>query len=422
LLTETIDLPQDALQAKLLQTLNYGLRIEKGGRNPLEFRSIFLHAWDVASIGADPLVEWALDTGLNTLCLAGNYHSGWFIHPQHPQHRLHLTEGSVCYFHPQESLYKETRLKPQMSQLCRKRDWFASAAKAAERHNLQLVSWAIGTHNSTLVAKFPELTQQNVYGDRLPFALCPAQAEVAAYLEALCRDIATNFPVWALQLECFGWMGARHGHHHERDLVGLSEWETQLLSTCFCPACEQRARAARVDVSEVKGIVRQTLEAAFQAAPTRPRGYPKSMAELEGRSPPVRRYNNWREEFARSVIKRIRTHALKGTNCRLLLETGWDDQLAEVVDGFACIAYRASPQRTLGICRDATHIQNKKWSGLMQCLVQLGMGVPRSEKELQSIVRAVAQGGCNGINFYNRSESPPTMLNWLSKALKEFAA
>jgi hypothetical protein len=31
----------------------------------------------------------------------------------------------------------------------------------------------------------------------------------------------------------------------------------------------------------------------------------------------------------------------------------------------------------------------------------------------------VRDGGCEGINFYNRSEAPPKMLGWLPQAMKQ---
>ena len=61
-----------------------------------------------------------------------------------------------------------------------------------------------------------------------------------------------------------------------------------------------------------------------------------------------------------------------------------------------------------------------KWDGLLQCLIQLGMGVPESERQLAAIITAVRDGGCNGINFYNHSESPPKMLRWLENILPQF--
>src|SRR5262249_47589570 len=164
---------------------------------------------------------------------------------------------------------------------------------------------------------YPELTQQNAYGDRLPHALCPANDEVVAYLQGLCRDLATNYPMWAIQLECFGWMSLRHGHHHERDLVGLNDFEAELLSLCFCAGCKSKAVAAGVDVGEASETVRCILDAVFREAPERPRRHPRSMAEMEVRAPELRKYNGWRQEYARSIIAVIRSRSLRGTDCRL---------------------------------------------------------------------------------------------------------
>src|ERR1019366_5021937 len=90
----------------------------------LPFRSLFLHAWDLASGEVDPLLEWMERAGLNTLCLAATYHRAWLIHPQHKQHRAYRTEGDVCYFRPNASCYGKTQLHPQMSRLPSETDCF----------------------------------------------------------------------------------------------------------------------------------------------------------------------------------------------------------------------------------------------------------------------------------------------------------
>ncbi len=389
-------------------------------RDKLSFRGLFLHAWDLADDGADQVMGWMSEAGLNTLCLAGTYHSGWFIHPHNRRHRLFMTEGSVCYFRPQLSLYKRTKLRPRVSRLCHKKDWFAEAGRRLARHNLQLVSWTVGTHNTRLGLAHPELTQQNVYGDRIPHALCPAQPDVQNYLTALCWDLAANYPLWGIQLECFGWLGFRHGHHHERDLTGLSDLEADLMAMCVCPACTREAQREGVDMVGVKARVKATLDGAFREAPDRPKGHPRSMNELEHRCPDLKRFNRWRKGFADSVIAAIRQESLAGTDCRLLLQSEFDPALASVVDGFACVAYEKTPADTLRICRAAKRAADQNWKGLLQCFIQLGRGTPESEKQLRGIIQGVQNGGCNGINFYNRSEAPPKMLTWLAAVMKEF--
>jgi len=388
------------------------------GHDPhLPFRSIFLHAWDVADEGADTIMAWIADAGLNTMCIAGTYHSGWFVHPHAPRRRAYLTEGSVCYFRPLLSLYDDTPLKPTVSSLCRETDWLTEAAARLDRYNLRLVSWTIGTHNTRLALAHPHLAQQTVYGDRLPHALCPSNDDVRAYLTALCRDLATNYPMWGLQLESFGWMSFAHGHHHERDLTELSGLEQELMSICFCPACTRLANTAGVDMEAASREVRTVLDSAFREAPDRPADHPRLMEEIESRCGGLRQLNGWRKRAGEELIRHLKRDALAGTSCRLLLQSGFDPNLADVVDGFACGAYGMEPAAVAETCRAARSVVADDYNGLLQCFVRLGNGVPRSEEELAAIVDAVAGGGCDGINFYNRSEAPPKMLAWLARVM-----
>jgi hypothetical protein len=384
----------------------------------LPFRSLFLHAWDVADEGPDTLMAWIADAGLNTMCYAGTYHSGWFVHPHAPQRRAYLTEGGVCYFRPQLSLYDDTVLKPVISALCRETDWLAETAARLDRYNLRLVSWTIGTHNTRLGLAYPHLTQQTVYGDRLPHALCPSNDDVRAYLAAICHDLATNYPMWGLQLESFGWMSFSHDHHHARDLTELAPLEQELMSICVCPACTQLARASGVDVEIATQAIRRVLDAAFREAPDRPAGHPHSIEELEAGCDALRRLNAWRKRANEDLIRHLKDDALSGTSCRLLLQTGFDPNLADVVDGFACGAYGMDPAAVAETCRSARAAVAGDYNGLFQCFVRLGNGVPRSEDELEQIVNAVACGGCDGVNFYNRSEAPSKMLAWLARIMQ----
>ena len=80
------------------------------------------------------------------------------------------------------------------------------------------------------------------------------------------------------------------------------------------------------------------------------------------------------------------------------------------VDGFACGIYGLAPREVARACRAALRPVPSVWDGLFQCFVRLGNGVPRRRRrrrrsDLRAIVRAVADAGCNGINFYNRCRS-----------------
>ena len=386
----------------------------------LSFRSLFAHIWDFADDHIDRLMDSVGQMGLNTICLASTYHSGWFIHPSNPRHRAFMTEGSVCYFHPHHAIYRKTKLRPLVSQIVKDKDWFGEVGKRLD-HGLRLVSWTIGAHNTRLGLLYPQLTQENVYGDRIPHALCFANDDVREYLKALCRDLATNYPLWGIQLESFGWMGFTHGHHHERDLVGLNPLEQELMALCVCSACSKKAVTAGIEIQTVKAMAKNILDGTFREAPQRPKNHPRTMAELESQSPEIKRFNKWRKKCSDEFINEIKSESLKGTSCRLLLQSPFDSALVNVAAGFACGAYQKTPEQTLRICRTARAALPKHWKGLFQCFIQLGVGVPESEEQLREIIEVVRDGGCNGINFYNYSESPPKMLGWLENVLPGFA-
>jgi hypothetical protein len=312
----------------------------------LQTKGLFMHAWDLKDSGADTVMGWMRDSGLNQMVIAGCYHSGWFVHPHSPR-RAYMTEGSVAYFHPDKKIFKSSPIKPILASFAKDTNWLAVAGRLLDKYQLHMVSWTIGTHNTHLAQKYPQYAQQNVFGDAIPHALSIGHDATRAYLKALCRDLAVNYPMYGIQLESFGWMGMRHGHHHERDLTGLSSLEQELLAMCFNSQTVRKAKAAGVDADKAREVVKATLEAAFKNAPDRPKGHPASMSELEGRAPDLKAYNQFRRQLADSMIIEIKQEALKGTLCKLLLQSGYQKELANVADGFASGVYGKLPAEVL---------------------------------------------------------------------------
>lgn len=383
----------------------------------LEFRSIFLYAWDLAE-ELDTLSEWMISTGLNTVCLASTYHHGTILRPRSRTGRWFMTQGDVCYFHPTTSFYQETMLRPKVARMAAETDWLGEAAERLDP-DIRLVAWTIGAHNTDFGRAYPELTIQNAFGDRLLHGLCPSHHDVREYLKALCRDLATHYQLWGIQLEAFGWMGMPHGHHHERDLVGLNAFEQELMSLCFCDSCRMAAAASGIDIEDVRRSVRTVMEGALREAPQRPSGHPAGQSEMEALCKSFARFSRWRTEVVRELVTEIKTESLRGSSCRLLLQSPYDPELAGVVDGFATASYGKNAEETMQLC-SALRDEAGSWDGLLQCFIQLGMGIPRSEAELFRIVEAAHQGGCNGVNFYNKSEAPSKMLAWLADVLPAF--
>jgi hypothetical protein len=385
--------------------------------NKLITKGLFMHAWDLQDEGADRLMSWMMDSGLNQMCLAGCYHSGWFVHPHNPKRRVYMTEGSVAYFQPDQKLYAHTPIRPEVASFASETNWLAQAAERLHRYKLSLISWTVGAHNTKLGLKYPQYTQQNVYGDSIPHALSIGHDATREYLKALCRDLASNYPMYGLQLESFGWMDLRHGHHHERDLIDLTQLEQNLLAMCFNPQTVSKAEAVGIDIGKAREVVKATLDAAFREAPNRSKGHPRTIEELEAKSPDLKAYNQFRKRLADSLIVEIKQESLKGTHCRLMMQGAYQAEIAHVCDGFATWAYGQPAAKVLEIVKRDKAKNPSEWQGEFPCYIRLGMGIPASEAQLREIVLAVNEGGSTGPIFYNYSESPRRMLEWIRSAL-----
>jgi len=387
-------------------------------QEPLRTRGLFLHVWDLRDEGVDRVLGWTRDSGLTQMLIAGSYHSGWFVHPRKEHRRLYMTQGGVLYFPPDPKIFRTTPIKPEVADFVRQTNWLRLAGEKLDRYGLRMASWTIGVHSTRLGQRYPQYTQHTAYGDSLPHALSIGHDAVRSYLKALCRDLATNYPMDGVQLEAFGWMGVAHGHHHERDLTGLRPFEQALLSVCFNPETMKKARARGIDADKAREAVRLVMDGTFREAPDRPANHPASVAEVEDRSPELKAYNQFRRQLANDLIVEIKQEALKGTACRLLLQSGYQAEIAHVADGFACGAYGQTPDGVLDVVRRATAPLPAGWKGEFPCFIRLGMGIPANPEQLRAIVTAVKQGGSTGPVFYNYSESPPKMLSWVKDALQ----
>ncbi len=383
---------------------------------PLSTKGLWMHAWDLLDNGADKVMGWMSDSGLNLMCMASCYHSGWFVHPHSSRRRVYMTEGSVAYFHPDEKLYTHTPLRPQLASFAKKTNRLSVAAERLDKYGLKLVSWTIGVHNTELGRRYPH--QQNVYGDSIPHALSIGHDATREYLKALCRDLATNYPLDHIYLESFGWMGLHHGHHHDRDLLGLTPLEQQLLSMCFNPQTVKKAQAKGVDAEKAREVVKAVLDNGFREAPDRPKGHPRSMADLEERSPDLKAYNRLRHQLYLSLHSEIKHQALKDTSCKLLLNRSRERELAELADGFLTGVDPNQPERVLvQIRQDRASLPNN-WSGGLPFQINLRSGSPASKEQLRHVIMAAKERGATGPIFYNYSESPAKILGWIKPSLQ----
>ena len=377
--------------------------------------AICLFAWDLDDEGIEPVLRFAADSGLTSLYLASAYHSGWFVLPHNPRRKCFMTEDGVAYFHPTESLYEATPLKPKVARMAAETDWFAEVGRRLDEFGLRLTAWTVCTHNTRLGLLHPEHTVRNAFGDSYPHALCPASPAVRSYVRALALDLASQYPLQSIFFEAPNYRGRRHGHHHERDLTPFGPLENELMDVSFSDHDIAAANAEGVDAEAVRRAVREHLEAYLAAVPQRPAGSPETMEQFLAEHPPLADYLAVLDNRVASLIGEIRED-IGPAGVRL---EGVEKVPAYDVKIIA--AYGKSPDEVAGLTRTARgEIEPHQQ---LRVGFRLGFDPPGEPhaidcaQKARQCVSAAAAEGADAVFFYNYSESPRTYLSWIKPAI-----
>jgi len=394
-----------------------------------ERRALWIYPWDIADAGIAPTVRRARDDWkLTALSLAASYHSSKDLLPTHGSQQLYLSPGAAVYFRPDDRAYGDTPLRPLVTPRDDLLDVLDRTAAACHDAGLSLRAWTVGLHNSRLGEAHPEATEENVFGNRYPWGLCPSKPAVRAYLVGLIRDLATNHDLDAIDLESVGFHGFTHGHHHERVGINFAPLDEMLLGLCFCDACRERAQARGVDADRLRRDVRSLLDARFAVEAQMP---PPDADDLRPvlslllSWPELRGYIETRCDTVTSLVDEIRREALAGTRTELALTAAtfmravnaWQEgmdlrALARVANGIIFLSYFHDPQAVAADVQFA----REQTGDATKIVVGLSLTAPltTSAANLRAKVDAARALGIGKFSFYNYGFVSAARLDWLA--------
>jgi hypothetical protein len=210
------------------------------------------YCWDVLGDPAFP--DRVAGLGLASVTLAAAYHSVRAATPLHPVHQVVDARHAALYRPVRAAAWRARRLQPVAP------DWmpapdtadpFAEAAGALHAAGLSVTAWVVLAHDSRLGAAHPDLAVVNCFGERYPYALCPAHEEVRDYAATLAAEAVRDVPVDAVSLESCGQMGLAHAGHHDRTAEAWPPHAQRWLSVCCCAACRRDWAARGADPERI---------------------------------------------------------------------------------------------------------------------------------------------------------------------------
>jgi hypothetical protein len=211
------------------------------------------YPWDVLG---DPAFA---DRAPEAVTLAAAYHSCRAATPLHPARQIVDARYAALYRPIREDAWKGRDLRPLGPDWLDEKDPYGEAATILSRTGRRVNAWIVLTHNTRLGTQRPDVTVVNCFGERYPYALCPAHAEVRDYAATLAAEAIRHAPVDGISLEACGQLGVNHLGHHEKTDGAWSAGAATLLSICCCAACQAGWRADGHPPTEVVAALRQAV-------------------------------------------------------------------------------------------------------------------------------------------------------------------
>ena len=212
------------------------------------------YPWDVLG---DPGFVDRVPGEVSTVALAAAYHSVRAATPLHPNHQLVNASYAAFYRTVRESVWRGRRLRPLSPTWLSTSNSFDEAAVLLRGAGLRGSAWVVLTHNSRLGTAFPDVAVVNCFGDRYPYALCPAHGEVREYAATLAAEAAENAD--EVSLEACGQLGLTHQSHHEKTDNAWTPEAMRWLSVCCCHACQRGWSARGLDPAWVLSTLREAV-------------------------------------------------------------------------------------------------------------------------------------------------------------------
>lgn len=388
-------------------------------------RSLWLYPWDIADLGAERVLTQADEWGFNCISVAMSYHAGRLLMPANPLRKVMFLQDGSIYFEPDMTLY-DGGMCPRVAEPFAASGLLDKTATACRERNIGVTAWMVLLHNTYQGYQHPEACVQNAFGDRYYFSLCPSNERVRRYACGLLRDVTCNHEVDSVDIESLNYLGFAHGYHHELAGIAVDPVTSFLLSICFCPSCQERARRAGLRPEKTRCLVRSLIEQGLgQALPTHwarlAMNDPGSWKDTE-----LGPYLAMRSDTVSSLLEEVRASVHQGVALRFIMRpsaTAWQngvdvDRIAQTSDAIVLCCYDPSPtQIEAWLSQTADEVRHR--CPIVAAIRNIAPDTATRES-FEAKLAVCRDSGVDGVAIYNYSLMSPSSMSWLS-SLKRLA-
>ena len=392
----------------------------------MEWRSAFAYAWDIAESGTADAAAELRDIGLNAATVAGSYHAGKFLRPR-AAGKVYFPEDGTIYFRHDPALYGA--IQPARNSILQSCDVIG---ELCDEGRIAVSVWLVLLHNSRLGLRHPSHSVWNAFGDPLIYSLCPSSVEVRAFAAALARDVTTSYPVAGVSLETPGFLPYVHGYHHEFALVRGNRWFENLLGLCFCEHCARRADAEGLDIRALKDRVATDISDYLSGNAD----FPDDMAEAfwaadVATDSELSAFLAWRCGVVTSLVEEIRNSVRSDAFVSVIPSVArptsgsWYEgsdlrALSAAADFVEACFYEPSPERVQADLFDAK--RRIRGKGNLRGILRPSFPDLDSADDVARAVKLLADGGVQGISFYNWGFLRQRNLDYIEHAMSELSS
>jgi hypothetical protein len=239
------------------------------------FRSaIVCCPWDLTDLGLEKSLDRVQALGATSVTVPATCPPACQLRA-HPgiQPRIFRTRGGF-FFHPDESRYENTRIRPITSSWLKGRDPLSEVAAGCRKRKLELRLRFSAFEVGRIGPRYADCRAKTVFGDMAADTLCPANADVRALLLSAVADATQRYAPAAVEITDIRHHSGTVSATRLKAGIDLGPTGTSLLALCFCESSRQWAWERGVDTAAAASSAHRHLDSILANGHHRAKDWP----------------------------------------------------------------------------------------------------------------------------------------------------